>query len=62
MCRKHGISSGTFYKWKAKFGGLDVSDAKRLKALEDENAKLKKLLAETMLDNAILKDINSRKW
>ena len=62
MCRKHGISSGTFYKWKAKYGGLDVSDAKRLKALEDENAKLKKLLAETMLDIAILKDINSRKW
>ena len=62
MCRKHGISSATFYKWKAKFGGLDVSDAKRLKALEDENAKLKKLLAETMLDNAILKDINARKW
>ena len=62
VCRKHGISSGTFYKWKAKFGGLDVSDAKRLKALEDENAKLKKLLAETMLDIAILKDINARKW
>ena len=62
VCRKHGISSGTFYKWKAKYGGLDVSDAKRLKALEEENAKLKKLLAETMLDNAILKDINSRKW
>ena len=62
VCRKHGISSGTFYKWKAKFGGLDVSDARRLKALEDENAKLKKLLAETMLDIAILKDINSRKW
>ena len=62
VCRKHGVSSATFYKWKAKFGGLDVSDAKRLKALEDENAKLKKLLAETMLDNAILKDINSRKW
>jgi putative transposase len=62
VCRKHGISSATFYKWKAKFGGLDVSDAKRLKALEDENTKLKKLLAETMLDNAILKDINSRKW
>jgi putative transposase len=62
VCRKHGVSSGTFYKWKAKFGGLDVSDARRLKALEDENAKLKKLLAETMLDNAILKDINSRKW
>jgi hypothetical protein len=50
------------YKWKAKFGGLDVSDARRPKALEDENAKLKKLLAETMLDIAILKDINSRKW
>ena len=62
VCRKHGISSGTFYKWKAKFGGLDISDAKRLKALEAENSKLKKLLAETMLDNAILKDINSRKW
>ena len=62
VCRKHGISGGTFYKWKAKFGGLDVSDAKRLKALEDENSKLKKLLAETLLDNAILKDINSRKW
>ena len=62
LCRKHGLSTGTFYKWKAKYGGLDVSDAKRLKALEDENAKLKKLLAETMLDNAILKDINSRKW
>jgi putative transposase len=62
VCRKHGMSSATFYKWKAKFGGLDVSDARRLKALEDENAKLKKLLAETVLDKAILKDINSRKW
>src|SRR5215475_8380583 len=62
VCRKHGISSGTFYKWKAKFGGLDVSDAKRLKVLEDENAKLKKLLAETMLDNAMLKDVASKKW
>ena len=62
VCRKHGISSATFYKWKAKFGGLDVSDARRLKAPEDENGKLKKLLAETMLDIAILKDINSRKW
>ena len=60
--RKHGISEGTFYKWKAKFGGLEVSDARRLKALEDENAKLKKLLAETMLDNAVLKDLNSKKW
>lgn len=62
VCRKHGVSPATFYKWKAKFGGMDVSDAKRLRALEDENAKLKKLLAETMLDVAILKDVNSRKW
>ena len=71
VCRKHGVSGATFYKWKSKFGGMDVSDAKRLKSLEDENAKLKKLLAETMLDvvsetrlrrDAILKDINSRKW
>ena len=62
LCRKHGISSATFYKYKAKFGGLDVSDARRLKALEDENAKLKKLLAESMLDNAVLKDVASKKW
>ena len=62
VCRKHGISSATFYNWKAKFGGMDVSDARRLKALEDENAKLKKLLAEAMLDNAMLKDIASKKW
>ena len=62
VCRAHGISSATFYKWKAKFGGLEVSDARRLKALEDENAKLKKLLAEQMLDNAILKDVASKKW
>lgn len=62
VCRKHGISSATFYKYKAKFGGLDVSDARKLKALEDENAKLKKLLAEQMLDNAMLKDVNAKKW
>ena len=62
VCREHGISSATFYKWKAKFGGLEVSDARRLKALEDENAKLKKLLAEQILDNAMLKDVASRKW
>jgi putative transposase len=62
VCRRHGVSEATFYKWKSKFGGMDVSDAKRLKALEAENAKLKKLLAETMLDNAMLKDINSKKW
>src|SRR6476659_5581161 len=55
VCRKHGISSATFYKWKAKYGGLEVSDAKRLKALEDENAKLKKLLAEQMLDASTLR-------
>jgi putative transposase len=62
VCRRHGISSATFFKWKAKYGGLEVSDAKRLKALEDENAKLKKLLAEAMLDNAMLKDVASKKW
>src|ERR1700754_2847991 len=62
VCRRHGISSATFYKCKAKYGGLEVSDAKRLKALEDENAKLKKLLAEAMLDNAMLKDVASKKW
>ena len=62
VCRKHGISSATFYKWKAKFGGLDVSDARRLKALEDENARLKKLLADAMLDNAMLKEVASKKW
>ena len=62
VCRKHGVSGATFYKWKARYGGLEVSDARRLKALEDENAKLKKLLAEAMLDNAMLKDINSKKW
>ena len=62
VCRKHGVSGATFYKWKSKFGGMNVSDAKRLKSLEDENAKLKKLLAEAMLDNAMLKDIASKKW
>ena len=62
VCRRHGMSTATFYAWKAKFGGLEVSDAKRLKALEDENAKLKRLLADAMLDNAGLKDLLSRKW
>jgi putative transposase len=62
VCRKHGISDATFYKWKAKYGGMQVSDARRLKALEDENAKLKKLLAEAMLDNAMLRDMAARKW
>jgi len=62
LCRKHGVSSPTFYKWKAKYGGLDVSEARRLKALEDENAKLKRMLADAMLDNAALKDLLGKKW
>ena len=62
LCRKHGLSSPTFYKWKAKYGGLDVSEARRLKALEDENAKLKRMLADTMLDNLALKDLLGKKW
>ncbi len=57
VCRKHGVSTATFYKWKSRYGGLEVSEARRLKAFKDENAKLKKLLAEAMLDNAILKDV-----
>jgi putative transposase len=62
VCRRHGISSATFFKWKAKFGGMDVSDARKLKQLEDENGKLKRLLAEAMLDITMLKDLNSKKW
>lgn len=62
VCRKHGISSATFYKWKSKYGGLEVSDARRLKTLEEENSRLKRLLAEAMLDNAILKDVAAKKW
>lgn len=62
VCRKHGVSSATFYKWKAKFGGMDVSDAKRLKALADENSKLKRMLADAMLDNVALKDLLGKKW
>jgi len=62
LCRRHGISDATFYNWKSKYGGLEISDAKRLKALEDENTRLKKLLADTMLDNAVLKDLASKKW
>ena len=61
LCRKHGISEQTFYNWKSKYGGLEVSEAKRLKGLESENAKLKKLLAETILDNAALKDLLAKK-
>ena len=62
LCRKHGLSSPTFYKWKAKYGGMDVSEARRLKALEDENAKLKRMLADAMLDNVALKDLLGKKW
>jgi putative transposase len=62
VCRKYGISDATYYNWKAKFGGMTVSDAQRLKALEAENSKLKRLLAEAMLDNAALKDVVGRKW
>ncbi len=62
VCRRHGISEATFYAWKAKFGGLDVSEARRLRALEDENTKLKKLLADAMLDNVALKDLLAKKW
>ena len=62
VCRKHGISSATFYKWKAKYGGLEVSEAKRLRVLEDENGRLKRMLADAMLDNAALKDLLGKKW
>jgi putative transposase len=60
--QRHGVSSATFYKWKAKFGGLDVSEAKRLTALEEENSRLKRRLADAMLDNAALKDLLGKKW
>ena len=62
LCRKHGFSDASFYLWRSRFGGMDVSEAKRLKALESENARLKKLLADAMLDNAALKDLLAKKW
>jgi putative transposase len=62
VCRRHGISDATFYNGKARYGGLEVSQARRLKALEDENARLKTLLAEAMLDNAVLKDVAAKEW
>ena len=62
VCRRHGVSSATFYKWKAKYGGLEVSEAKRMKALEDENGRLERMLADAMLDNAALKDLLGKKW
>jgi putative transposase len=62
VCRRHGVSSASFYKWKAKFGGMDVPDAKKLRALEAENAKLKRLLADAELDKLMLKEVLSKKW
>jgi putative transposase len=62
MCRKHGVSDATFYKWRSKFGGMDVSDARKLKSIEDENRKLKKLLAESMVDNATLKEMLTKNF
>jgi putative transposase len=62
LARRHGISEATIYNWKAKYGGMEVSEAKRLRSLEDENAKLKRLLADAMLDNAALKDLLTKKW
>ena len=62
LARRHGVSDATIYNWKAKYGGLEVSEAKRLRSLEDENAKLKRLLADSMLDNAALKDLLTKKW
>jgi len=62
LVRKHGICENTYYRWKSKYGGMEVSEAKRLRALEDENRRLKQLVADLMLDNKILKDINSKNW
>lgn len=62
LCRKHGVSNASLYKWKAKYGDMDVSEARKLKSLEDENARLKKLLADAMLDNSALKDLLGKKW
>jgi putative transposase len=62
LCRKHGVSDASIYKWKARFGGMDVSEARRLRSLEEENAKLKLMLADAMLDNVALKDLLGKKW
>lgn len=62
VCRKHGISEQTFYRWKSKYGGMELSEAKRLKTLEDENARLKKLLADTLLDNSLLKEVLAKNF
>ncbi len=62
VCRKHGISEASFYKYKSKYGGMELSDAKKLRALEDENNRLKKMVADLILDNTMLRDVNSKKW
>lgn len=62
LCRKHGMSDASFYNWKAKYGGMEVSEAKRMRSLADENGRLKRLLADAMLDNAALKDLLGKKW
>jgi putative transposase len=62
ICRQHAIAQQTLYRWKAKFGGMDISDAKKLRAFEAENSRLKRMIADLMLDNQILKDVNSKKW
>ena len=62
ICREHNISKQTFYRWKKKYGDIELADAKRLKALEKENAELKKMLAEAMLENRVIKEVNSKKW
>jgi len=62
VCRKHGISLNTFYRWRSKYGGMELSDIKKLKSLEDENSKLKKILAETMLENQAIKAVLEKKW
>ena len=62
LCRTHGISDATFYNWRSKYGGMEVSEAKRLKVLENENKKLKQMLADTMLENRAIKDVLSKKW
>jgi putative transposase len=62
LCRRHGVSEQSFYRWKAKYGGMDISEAKRLRQLEEENSRLKRLVAEQALDIVMLKDVNSKKW
>jgi putative transposase len=62
VCRQHGVSVQSFFRWKAKFGGMEISDAKKLRSLETENSRLKRMIADLMLDNQILKDVNSKKW